>query len=285
MNRIAQSTNSGEFRTTRVGVYLYGLATIAAGIMDLRWGNFDPSHQPIQAFGDYIPGREILAYITAVWMIAGGAAILSRRSRQAGAIASALIYFTFAVFWLPRLYTAPLVLGFRIPVLIGVLGGVGTQLIVAVAGALAYAGVATSISSWPRTILVARWVFGLCSVDFGLVHLTDVEHSVVYVPKWMPFGGEFWTIVTGICFVLAGVAILSGILDVLAARLLGLMLLVFSALTLAPKIFVFPHRHDVWGGNAYNLAAVGAAWIFADSIAKRHTQQEHNDRAQFATVS
>jgi uncharacterized membrane protein YphA (DoxX/SURF4 family) len=272
MNRIAQSTNPDEFRTTRVGVYLYGLATIAAGIMDLRWGDFDPSHQPIQAFGDHIPGREILAYITAAWMIAAGAAILWRRSTRAGAIALALIYFIFAVFWLPRLYTAPHVLGFRIPVFIGVLGGVGTQLIVAVAGALASAGVAARISSWPRTILVARWIFGLCSIDFGLVHLTDIGHSAVYVPKWMPFGREFWTIVTGICFILAGVAILSGILDVLAARLLALMLLIFSALTLAPNIFVFPHRHDVWGGNAYNLAAVGAALIFADSMAKRHTQ-------------
>jgi hypothetical protein len=34
----------------------------------------------------------------------------------------------------------------------------------------------------------------------------------------------------GIAFVLAGLAILSGILDVLAARLVALMLLVFSAL-------------------------------------------------------
>ena len=88
----------------------------------------------------------------------------------------------------------------------------------------------------------------------------------------MPLGGEFWTIVTGICFVLAGLAILAGILDALAARLLALMLLVFSALALAPMLFAFPHRHDVWGGNAYNLAAVAAAWIFADSIATRQQQ-------------
>jgi hypothetical protein len=38
-------------------------------------------------------------------------------------------------------------------------------------------------------------------------------------------------------FVLAGVAMLSGILDALAARLLALMLLVFSVLVLAPGIF------------------------------------------------
>jgi hypothetical protein len=60
-------------------------------------------------------------------------------SARAGAAALAAIYFIFAVFWLPRFYTAPLVLGFRIPVLIGVLGGFGTQLIVSTAGALIYA--------------------------------------------------------------------------------------------------------------------------------------------------
>jgi uncharacterized membrane protein len=268
----------------RLGVYVYGLATVTAGIFDLVWGDFDTSHQPIQAFGDHIPGRELFAYITAVWMIAGGAAILWRRTAKAGAAALAVIYFIFAVFWLPRFYTAPHVLGFRIPVYIGVLGGVGTQLIVAAAGALVCASLATHSLSWPRTILIARWIFGLCSVDFGLVHLTGVEDNAVYVPKWMPLGGEFWTIVTGICFVLAGLAILTGILDVLAARLLALMLLVFSALALVPMIFALPHRHDVWGGNAYNLAAVGAAWILAESLASRDAELRHNARARLAHV-
>jgi uncharacterized membrane protein YphA (DoxX/SURF4 family) len=269
----------------RFGVYLYGLATVAAGILDLVWGDFDHSHQPIQAFGDHIPGRTILAYITAVWMIAGGAAILWRRSARAGAAALAVIYFIFAVFWLPRFYTAPLVLGFRIPVLVGVLGGFGSQLIVSAAGALVWASLATRDSMWSRTVVIARWIFGLCSIDFGLAHLTDIKYNVVYVPTWMPLGREFWVIATGICFILAGLAILSGILDVLAPRLLALMLLVFSAVTLVPNIFAFPHRHDVWGGNAYQLAAVAAAWILADANARRAEMREHDSETRFAEVS
>jgi hypothetical protein len=63
------------------------------------------------------------------------------------------------------------------------------------------------------------------------------------VPKWMPLGGAFSAIFTGIAFVLAGLGI---VLDVLAARLLGLMLLVFSALALTPMIFACPHEpYDV----------------------------------------
>jgi uncharacterized membrane protein len=264
---------------------VYGIATVAAGIFDLIWGDFDTSHQPIQAFGDHIPGRELFAYITAVWMIAGGAAILWRRTTKAGAAALAVIYFVFAVFWLPRLYTAPHVVGFRIPVYIGVLSGVGTQLIVVAAGALVYASLATHSSSWPRTIPIARWIFGLCSVDFGLAHLTDVVDNVVYVPKWMPLGGEFWTIVTGICFVLAGLAILSQIQDVLAARLLALMFLVFNLVALPRFIFANPRNHAAWGGNAYNLAAVAAAWILADSIARRHAEREEKAKVRLAELA
>lgn len=268
----------------RLGIYVYALATVAAGIFDLVWGDFDGSHQPIQAFGDHIPGRELLAYITAIWMIAGGAAILWRRGAKAGPAATAVIYFIFAVFWFPRLYTAPHFLGVRPSVYISVLSGLGSQLIAVAAGALVYASLAKQSPSWPRTIRIARWTFGLCSVDFGLAHLTDVRDLTVYVPKWMPLGGAFWTIVTGICFVLAGLAILLGILDVLAARLLALMLLVFSAVTLIPRIFSSPHRHDVWGGNAYELAAVAAAWILAESLASRDAELRQDAKARLAHV-
>jgi len=89
------------------------------------------------------------------------------------------------------------------------------------------------------------------------------------IPKWMPFGATIWAVLTGIAFVLAGVAIVSGVLDVLAARLLGLMLLAFSALALAPLIFASPRDHGSWGANAYNLTAIGAAWIVAEWLARQ----------------
>jgi uncharacterized membrane protein len=273
-------------RWMRVAVYVYGMATIAAGIINLVWGDFEAGHQPIQAFGDHIPGREIFAYITAVWLVVGGAAILWRRAARAGAAALALIYFIFAVFWLPRLYTAPQVLGFRMSVYIGVLDGVAQQLILVAAAAIVYASVATSgAARMQRVALIVRWTFGLSSVDFGLAHLTGVQAVAPMVPKWMPLGGTFWTVLTGIAFVLAGIAILSGILDVLAARLLALMLLVFSALALAPLIVAYPHDHEAWGGNAYNLAAVGAAWIFAEWIAGRHAERGHDGKARLAEVT
>jgi len=237
--------------------------------MDLVWGEFEPAHQPIQAWGNHIPGVTIFAYIAAVWLIAGGAAMLWRRSVRLGAAALAVLYGIFVLFPLPRFYTAPHFLGYRSAVYIGVLGSVCQQLILFVAATIVWESLGGRDSLSPRAALIARWTFGLCSVDFGLAHLTAVQTVVPMIPKWMPLGGAFWTVVTGIAFVLAGLAIVSGVLEVLGAGLLGLMLLVFSVLVLAPMIFSSPGDHVAWGANAYNLTAVGAAWIVADWLATR----------------
>jgi uncharacterized membrane protein len=218
MNEGAQPANSDRFAVARGGVYLFALATIAAGVLDLIWGEFEAAHQPMGALGDNIPGQKIFAYITALWMILAGAAILWRRTTRAGALAAALIYLIFGLFWLPRFYSAPQTVGFRLTLFIGLLAGMFTQLMV-VAGALVlYASVAPYSSSWPqKSRAIARWVIGLAPVLFGVVHLTSVQGVAGMVPKWMPFGGPFWVVLTGIAFLLAGLAILSGILSRVAA--------------------------------------------------------------------
>ena len=258
------------------GVYLFALATIAAGVLDLIWGEFEAAHQPIGALGDNIHGQKIFAYITAVWMILAGAAILWRRTRRSGALAAALIYLVFGLFWLPRFYTAPHVLGFRLTLIVGILAGMFTQLMV-VAGALVlFTSVAGSSSYWSQTSpTVARWVIGLAALLFGVVHLTGVQGVAGMVPKWMPLGGSFWVILSGIAFLLAGLSILFGILNRLAAHLLALMIVLFEII-LIPMAFANPGNHIAWGSNAYSLAAAGAVWIFASSIIGSHSQREED---------
>src|SRR5947209_8595286 len=118
---------STSHKRMRGGIYLYAAGSIAAGILDLIWREFEAAHQPIQALGDHIPGRAVLASIAAIWLIVGGAAILWPRFVRAGALALAAIYLIFAGFWLPRFYTAVHFLGLKIPVVIGLLAGVGQQ--------------------------------------------------------------------------------------------------------------------------------------------------------------
>jgi hypothetical protein len=69
--------------------------------------------------------------------------------------------------------------------------------------------------------------------------------------------------------VLAGSAIVSGIRDVLAAKLLMLMLFLFEFMVEIPPIFVQPHSQGAWGGAVYNLTAMGACWIFVEAVAGR----------------
>jgi hypothetical protein len=72
---------------------------------------------------------------------------------------------------------------------------------------------------------------------------------------------------------------------ILSARLLGAVLLVFSALVLAPLIFAAPHDHVSWGGNAYNLTAVGATWVIAEWLADRQQLIDHEQGTGLARPS
>jgi uncharacterized membrane protein YphA (DoxX/SURF4 family) len=74
----------------RVGVWFYGSATVVTGILDIVWGKFEASHQPVQSFAPHLPGQQVLAYIAGVWLVAAGVAILWRRTARIGAAGSAI---------------------------------------------------------------------------------------------------------------------------------------------------------------------------------------------------
>ena len=277
------SNGSGD-RAARVGMILAGVGSAAAGVLNVIWREFEPAHQPIQAWGDHIGDIPMLVHLGAAWLILGGVALTIRRTGRAGAASLAILYGMFSLFPLPRLYTAPHFLGHHVSVYIGLLVGVCQQIILFVGTAVMWTYLSNSGPRSPLWGRLARWAFGLSSIDFGLAHLTGVQAVTRMVPTWMPLSGELWTVMTGISFVAAGLSILSGILDVLAARLLGLMLLIFSTTVLTPGIFANPHSHVAWGGDAYNVTAVGATWMFASWLAHR-APRVRNDRIAASTAS
>ncbi len=261
-----------------------GLGSAAAGILDFVWGEFEPAHQPIQAWGDHLARIPMLAYLGAAFLIIGGIGLSIRRTAQAGAATLAVVYAIFTLFPLPRLVTAPHFLGYHVTVYIGLLVGICQQLILFVPAAVICAFLSSRAPSSPMWARLARWVFGLCCIDFGLAHFAGVQAVARMVPRWMPFGGASWSVITGVAFVMAGLAILSEIKDVLAARLLGLMLLVFSVAVLTPGIFASPHSHVAWGGDAYNFTAVGSAWMFAGWLAGRAARVRNDQTNERASV-
>jgi hypothetical protein len=253
----------------KIGVWFYGLGTILTGMLDIAWGAFDASHQPIQVLGKNLPGQPMLAYVAGVWLVAAGLAILWRRSARVGAAASAIIYSIFAALWLLRYSAGIHTYGLRIAVLLGVSFGLAQQLFLIAPAVIVFTSSDSPGSRLQkRAAIAARWMLGLPPILFGLFHLAAIRVFATIVPQWMPFG-YFWAGLTGIAFILAGLAICSGIRDVLALRLLALMLLLFEGLVEAPPIFVRLHDQATWGAAVYNVTAIGACWIFAEFLASR----------------
>jgi hypothetical protein len=165
----------------------------------------------------------------------------------------------FATFWLPRYYAGIHALGWRIDVLVGISFGLAQQIMLVAPAAIVYASTASPDSLLQkRAAVAARWMLGLPPVIFGLFHLISIRVFASIVPHWMSFG-YFWAALTGVAFLLAGSAICLGIMDVLAARLLALMLLLFEGFVEIPPIFIRLHDQRTWGAAVYNLSAIGHA--------------------------
>jgi hypothetical protein len=262
----------------KVSVYVLGVAAIATGVVDLIWGTFESAHEPIQAWGDNLTGRGGFADAVAVVLIVGGALIVAggilrmQRATRIGAVLLGIAYLVFVIFWAPRIYWTIVIPGVGWRGTIGAIGGIGQQAIVIAAAAIVYAGTTPGSPLASRITRIAPWVFGISTIFFGLAHFTAVGATAIMVPNWIPPNANFWVMFTGLAFVAAGIGITSGIVDVLAARLLTLMFLVFAVVVLPRYIFQYPHSEIAWGGNAYNLAAVGAAWVLADWLASRRSE-------------
>lgn len=235
---------------TRVGIIVFALGTVVLGAVGLAWGDFASNWQPLEAFGN-VPNRKGLAYCAAAALVLGGAGLLSRRTLKPAATLLLLPYGAFAVFWLPR------VIGF--PKIFGTWGGFFQELAFVVP---------LLILLLPNRLRVAQLLFGICVLSFGVEHFTALAQTAALVPAWIPPNQTFWAVATGIFFTLAGIALVTTICDLLAARLLTAMLLGFGALVWAPFLFAYPHSHNVWAGNAVNLVAAGSAWVVAGAIAQ-----------------
>jgi uncharacterized membrane protein YphA (DoxX/SURF4 family) len=251
----------GEMPMIHIGNRIYGAAAIALGLVGLAWGDFAAVWQPVPP---ETPGYTALAYATAVLLCGAGAALQWRRTSAAGALLLALFSTIFAILWARRIIGHPEIFA--------VWSGTAEQL------ALAVGGLAVYVSQRPGDELFAvrfakacRLVFGLSLVAFGAAHFLYVTETAAMVPAWLPPGQRVWALATGAAHLLAGLALLSGIRALLAARLLTAMFVGFGLLVWLPQLFSAPHEHMAWAGNAINFALIGAAWAVADMIARFDT--------------
>ena len=250
--------------TMAFGWRVYGLGVMALGMAGLAFGNFDPG-QPVPK---NFPARTALAYVAGAFMVVAAAAVEWRRTAARGAAALAVYYALFVVI----LMNGRLLL--KHYAVYGPYEEIAMQLAIAAGGLIIYATNARIDAALAaRLTRLGRLTFGVCALVFGGAHFVYMNLTAPLVPKWLPPTQEFWAYATGICFVAAGVAILTGVKDRLAAILMTAMLASFGLLVNEPMLLADHSTHWNWSESAVNLAVVGAAWVVADSLART------NDRA------
>ena len=241
------------------GWRVYGLGVMALALVCLAWGDFDLGQPVPEGF----PGRTVLAYAAAVFMLVAGAAVEWRRTAALGAGALSAYYaLIVAILMNGRVVLADYTE-------FGSYSGVAEQLAICAGGLIVCASNARIDAALAaRLTRLGQRLFGVCALLFGGAHFFYMNLTVPLVPTWLPPSQEFWAYATGLGHIAAGVAIVTGVQARLAAILLTVMFASFTPLVHLPMLLADPASRMNWSENALNIALTGAAWVVADSLAR-----------------
>jgi len=237
----------------------FAVTMIAFGVFGLVKGNFTPLWTGVPK---ELPAREGLAYFCAFISVASGVGLLWSRTAS---IAARVLFISFLV-WL-LVFRAPLI--FRAPfVTVTWWACAETGLMVAAAWVLSVRFSDDrvrndSLIAGHRGLSIARSLYGLALIPFGVAHFTYLERTVGMVPAWLPWHLA-WACFTGGAPIAAGVAILVGVYARLAAVLSAVEVGLFTVLVWIPVIAAGANASD-WSEFVSSWLLTAAAWVVADS--------------------
>ena len=247
-------------RIGRISHLFFSLVLIGWGILGLIKGDFAAGWTPVP---ESLSGRVLLVYLTAVVCVACGAGLLW----QGTAALAARVLFVWLLVWLLLL---------RVPWML-VEFGVGTwwsASSTAVITATAWVLYVSLANDWDRQhfgsltgnrgLRVARVLFGLGLIPFGIAHFQYPDATAPLVPAWLQWP-VFWAYFTGATFIAAGVAIISGVFARLAATLITLQVGLFTLLIWVPRAVTGEITAFQWGEFVVSIVLTACAWVVADS--------------------
>jgi hypothetical protein len=250
---------TAERTTMAFGWRVYGLGVMALAIVCLALGAFLPGQPVPKGF----PYRTALGLAAGGFMLVAGAAVEWRRTAAWGAAALTAYYVLIVVI----LMNGRVVLAHYAEFV--AYSSSAEQVAIAAGGLIVCAASAKIDAALAaRLTRLGQLAFGVCSLLFGGAHFVYMNLTAPLVPKWLPPTQELWAYATGVGFIAAGVAILTGVQARLAAILLTAMFASFALLVHAPMLLANRSDHMIWAENALNLAVMGAAWVVADSLAR-----------------
>jgi uncharacterized membrane protein len=248
-------------RIASAGHVVYAATMIGLGVLGLVRRGFTPVWEPVP---QGVPAREALVYVCAIVSLACGIGLLWRHA--AAPAARALLGLLMLWFLVFRVSAA-----FRAPKSQDSWSGLGETAVMVAAAWVLYAWFATD---WDRQrvgfavgkngLRVARMLYGLAMIPFGVAHFNYAKETAALVPAWLPWHMG-WAYFFGGTFLAAGVAILSGKFAGLAAALSAVQIGLFTTLAWFPIVAAGSRNPFVISETILSVALTAGAWVVADS--------------------
>lgn len=248
-----------------IGWMSLAAAALGLGVLGLVTGDFALNWQPVP---ESVPGRTLLAYLTAGLLLILGGGLLVDRYKYQFSLAIAGTFLVWAVVLHgPGVVADPL----------SVLPWLGfTERLEVAAGALMLAATqvpGTPFARWSFArwgLLVGRISFGACLPIFGLSHWVYPQFTADMIPAFIP-AHLFWAYFVGVGHIAAGVAILTNVFARLAAVLFAAMVSGIVVLLHVPRVIAAPGSRVEWTMLVIAMTIAGAAWCAAGSLARNKT--------------
>jgi len=246
---------AGMTRDQQPQVTIFAMGFAALGILSVISRDFAYQWEPVP---NSIPGREVLAVLSGLLMIAVSAGLLFR----ATAPIAVRVLFPFLLIWqllkLPAVLVAPgmeaVWLGFcEITALLA-----GGWMLFANLAEWNDSPLSRHITG-EEGIRIARVLFGAALIPIGLSHIVYADVTAGFVPAWLPYRSG-WAYLTGVGQIACGVVILLSVFARLAAYIEAAMLAIFAFLVWAPPTLKGPHRR-------FPMTAFLITWVIGASAA------------------
>ena len=250
-----------SIRIASPGHAAFAVVLIALGIIGFVTRDFSQMWKPVPK---WVPGRTALVFLCALISLGLGIGLLWRRwAPVASRVLLVALLIWLLVLRLPNLfYEHPRVL---------VAWTFGSTAVMAAAAWVLYIWFARERDPAHPGFLadssglrVARTLYGLSLIPFGLAHFMYLDATTVLIPNWLP-GHVAWAYFTGAAFIVAGVAVCIGVLGFPAAALSGLQMGLFTLIVWVPRMIAGTVTEFQRGEFITSCALTAGAWVVADS--------------------